>query len=147
VKALVPFLVGSSDVRFEIVPGGHLGILTGRRARTATWPVIDAWLAEWSRFGAEPASAAAAAAKAAPRRTTKKASKKAAKKASRKPSPATKAAASPAQMPAQKSAEKPVEAPAKPAEEALPEEHADEPSIGVNPHRRYGSAGSRALRR
>jgi len=151
VKALVPFLVGSSDVRFEIVPGGHLGILTGRRARTATWPVIDAWLAEWSRFGAEPAPAATAAAKAAPRRTTKKASKKAskkaAKKASRKPSPATKAAASPAQMPAQKSAEKPVEAPAKPAEEAPPEEHADEPSIGVNPHRRYGSAGSRALRR
>ena len=42
VKAAVPLLSGSPDVRFEIVPGGHLGMLTGRKARTGTWPVIDA---------------------------------------------------------------------------------------------------------
>lgn len=44
VKAIVPLLTGSSEVQFEIVPGGHLGMLTGRAARTTTWPAIDAWL-------------------------------------------------------------------------------------------------------
>ncbi|WP_340537146.1 alpha/beta fold hydrolase [Nocardioides sp. GXZ039] len=48
VKALVPLLSGSPDVRFEIVPGGHLGMLTGRAARTSTWPALDAWIGEWS---------------------------------------------------------------------------------------------------
>jgi polyhydroxyalkanoate synthase len=47
VKALVPLLTGSREVRFEIVPGGHLGMLTGRRARTGTWPIVDAWIDEW----------------------------------------------------------------------------------------------------
>jgi polyhydroxyalkanoate synthase len=91
VKALVPLLTASPDARFEIVPGGHLGMLTGREARTGTWPVIDAWVDEWTEAPAEtPATPA--------RSTTKKAS-------------------------------------------------ADEPAIGANPTRRYGSAGSRALRR
>lgn len=48
VKAVVPLLEGSPEVRFEIVPGGHLGQLTGRAARTSTWPVLDEWLTEWS---------------------------------------------------------------------------------------------------
>ncbi len=48
VKAVVPLLTGSPDVRFEIVPGGHLGMLTGRPARAATWTVLDSWLSEWS---------------------------------------------------------------------------------------------------
>jgi polyhydroxyalkanoate synthase subunit PhaC len=116
VKALVPLLAGSPDVRFEIVPGGHLGLLTGRSARTSTWPQIDAWLDEWTeREVATQASAPA-------RRTTKKASaKKAATKAATK-RPAAKKSAPPA-------------------------DEEDEPSIGVNPSRRYGSASSRALRR
>ena len=54
VKALVPLLAGSPDVRFEIVPGGHLGMLTGRAARETTWRVLDAWVAEWSTPDAEP---------------------------------------------------------------------------------------------
>jgi polyhydroxyalkanoate synthase len=61
VKALLPLLTGSPDARFEVVPGGHLGMLTGRRARTSTWPAIDAWLDEWTKQeepGAEPAAAA-----------------------------------------------------------------------------------------
>ena len=33
VKALVPLLRKAHEVRFEIVPGGHLGMLTGRAAR------------------------------------------------------------------------------------------------------------------
>lgn len=48
VKAVVPLLTGSPEVRFEIVPGGHLGMLTGRAARTTTWTVLDEWVDQWS---------------------------------------------------------------------------------------------------
>ena len=48
VKALVPLLTGSPEVRFEIVPGGHLGMLTGRAARGTTWRVLDEWIGQWS---------------------------------------------------------------------------------------------------
>jgi polyhydroxyalkanoate synthase subunit PhaC len=121
VKALVPLLAGSPDVRFEIVPGGHLGLLTGRSARTSTWPQIDAWIDEWT----EPEVRAQSAAPA--RRTPKKASTK---KAGTKKAGTKKAS------------------PKKPAaEKSAPRTDEDEPSIGVNPDRRYGSASSRALRR
>jgi polyhydroxyalkanoate synthase subunit PhaC len=63
VKAAIPLLRGSREARFEIVPGGHLGMLTGRGARTSTWPAIDAWIDEWTQqpageespIGANPA--------------------------------------------------------------------------------------------
>ncbi len=48
VKAVVPLLSGSREVRFEIVPGGHLGMLTGRAARGTTWSVMDEWITQWS---------------------------------------------------------------------------------------------------
>ena len=48
VKAVVPLLTGSPEVRFEIVPGGHLGMLTGRGARGTTWRVLDEWIEQWS---------------------------------------------------------------------------------------------------
>jgi polyhydroxyalkanoate synthase len=80
VKPLMPLLSGSREARFEIVPGGHLGMLTGRGARTGTWPLLDAWVDEWST----------------------------------------------------------------PDD---PDEETAEPTIGVNPSRRYGSASSRSLRR
>jgi polyhydroxyalkanoate synthase len=48
VRAVVPLLTGSPHVRFEVVPGGHLGMLTGRAARGTTWTVIDEWVAQWS---------------------------------------------------------------------------------------------------
>jgi polyhydroxyalkanoate synthase len=35
-------------VRFEVVPGGHLGMLTGRAARHSTWPLMDEWIDQWS---------------------------------------------------------------------------------------------------
>ncbi len=47
-QPLVPLLTGSREARLEVVPGGHLGMLTGRRARTSTWPVIDEWFDQWS---------------------------------------------------------------------------------------------------
>jgi len=37
-------LTGSPHVRFESAPGGHLGVLTGRRARTTTWTHLDTFL-------------------------------------------------------------------------------------------------------
>ncbi|HEX5089396.1 MAG TPA: alpha/beta fold hydrolase [Nocardioides sp.] len=52
VKAVVPLLSGSPEVRFEIVPGGHLGLLTGRAARGSTWQVLDEWVGQWSRTSA-----------------------------------------------------------------------------------------------
>ncbi|HNM96453.1 MAG TPA: alpha/beta fold hydrolase [Marmoricola sp.] len=45
VKAAVPLLTGSTEVHFEIVPGGHLGMLTGRAARETTWVVLSEWMA------------------------------------------------------------------------------------------------------
>jgi len=55
VRALVPLLSGAPEVRFEIVPGGHLGMLTGRAARTTTWRVLDEWIGQWSTPEASPA--------------------------------------------------------------------------------------------
>ncbi len=46
VRAVLPLLSGSPDVRFEIVPGGHLGMLSGRSARDSTWQVLDDWFVE-----------------------------------------------------------------------------------------------------
>jgi polyhydroxyalkanoate synthase subunit PhaC len=48
VKALVKLLKSSEEVRFEIVPGGHLGMLTGRGARRTTWVIMDEWIEQWS---------------------------------------------------------------------------------------------------
>lgn len=48
VKAVMPLLSGSEETQFEIVPGGHLGMLTGRAARASTWAVLDDWVSQWS---------------------------------------------------------------------------------------------------
>ena len=48
VEELVP------DVRFEVVPGGHLGMLTGRAARETTWVLLDEFLATHDRDNAVP---------------------------------------------------------------------------------------------
>jgi polyhydroxyalkanoate synthase len=39
-----PLLTGSASVRLERAPGGHLGVLTGRAARTTTWDRVDGFL-------------------------------------------------------------------------------------------------------
>ena len=56
VRPVVGMLTGSPEVRFEIVPGGHLGMLTGRAARRTTWLVMDEWVAQWSDGGTPPAA-------------------------------------------------------------------------------------------
>ena len=130
VKAAVPLLTGSREVRFEIVPGGHLGMLTGRKARTSTWPLLDAWIEEWS----EDEDAAPAA---TPRRTTPR--KPAAKKTPAKRTPAKKATTK------KTVTKKAVAKDSPPKAAAVPDP--DPTGIGINPQRRYGSADSRALRR
>jgi polyhydroxyalkanoate synthase len=40
-------LTGSPDVRVETAKGGHLGVLTGRGARTSTWHHLDRFLSEY----------------------------------------------------------------------------------------------------
>jgi polyhydroxyalkanoate synthase len=45
VRRLVDVLDNAAEVRFETAPGGHLGVLAGRRARTTTWKHVDDFLA------------------------------------------------------------------------------------------------------
>jgi polyhydroxyalkanoate synthase len=136
VKAVVPLLTGARDVRFEIVPGGHLGMLTGRAARNSTWQVMDEWISQWSSDADDPGSGAGAptgAAAGAP------AGKPGARQPAAKKAPARKAAAK--EAPAGKAAAK------KDTGSAAPRKAASRDSIGANPTRRYGSGGSRALSR
>src|SRR5699024_6581912 len=44
VERLVGLLDKAPSVRFEVAPGGHLGVLTGRKARDTTWCRIDDFL-------------------------------------------------------------------------------------------------------
>jgi polyhydroxyalkanoate synthase len=46
VRPLVDLVPNVDKLRFEIVPGGHLGMLTGRAARRTTWRIIDEFLRE-----------------------------------------------------------------------------------------------------
>jgi polyhydroxyalkanoate synthase len=96
VKAVVPLLTGAREGRFEIVPGGHLGLLTGRTARTSTWPALDGWFDEWdsppaarrkpARKSAQTTAATAPAKKTAARKSGAKitVAKKATKSATKK---------------------------------------------------------------
>jgi polyhydroxyalkanoate synthase len=89
VRPIVDLVPGVDDLRFEIVPGGHLGMLTGRAARSTTWRILDEWIVQHSSpDAAAPTPAATKAAggtakkrparKAAARRTpAKKATKSA----------------------------------------------------------------------
>jgi polyhydroxyalkanoate synthase subunit PhaC len=55
VRPIVDLLTGVDDLRFEIVPGGHLGMLSGRAARRTTWRIMDEWItAHSSDEAAEP---------------------------------------------------------------------------------------------
>ncbi|MGN2636251.1 alpha/beta fold hydrolase [Nocardia takedensis] len=46
VKAGTRLLTGAAKVRYEAVPGSHLGILTGASARETTWAHLDEFLTE-----------------------------------------------------------------------------------------------------
>ncbi len=85
IQPMVDLLSNATSVRFEVVPGGHLGMLTGRAARRTTWRIIDEFLDDHASVPDVPTK----------RSTTKRsAAKKApAKKAAAKKTPAKKAAA------------------------------------------------------
>ena len=116
VRPIVDLVPNAAKMRFEVVPGGHLGMLTGRAARTTTWRVMDEWIAENSTPESAPATRTAA--RTAPTRK----------------SPAKKA-------PAKKVVTK---APAK-KQPAAKRTAASADAIGANPSRRYASASSRGL--
>ena len=44
IRPIEDLATGAPSVRFEVVPGGHLGMLTGRAARQTTWRIIDEFL-------------------------------------------------------------------------------------------------------
>ena len=150
VKAVVPLLTGAREVRCEIVPGGHLGMLTGRAARGSTWRVLDEWVGQWSTTTAAAPAARKTARKAAGKTVRKAPAAKAAPQAAAKKAAAKKRTTKPPRKPPRKSAAAATKArPSAPAPAAPPVEPGDasSDSIGVNPTRRYGSAGSRSLAR
>jgi polyhydroxyalkanoate synthase len=57
VRPVVDLLTGAPEVRFEVVPGGHLGMLTGRAARATTWRLLDEWLDQHPTDATPPAQA------------------------------------------------------------------------------------------
>ena len=146
VKALVPLLKNAHEVRFEIVPGGHLGMLTGRAARATTWVTMDEWIEQYSTPDERPDDR--------PGARRRKAGKKAAVRPARKRA-ATKPAAATATKAASKTAKTgsrtgskttrkaPAPRPVKPVSEIAP----DRSAIGSNPERRFASASSRNLNR
>lgn len=44
VEKVVELLTSAPQVEFVVAPGGHLGVLTGRKARSTTWPALDTFL-------------------------------------------------------------------------------------------------------
>lgn len=46
IRPMLDLVPNAPSARFEVVPGGHLGMLTGRAARSTTWPIIDEFLDE-----------------------------------------------------------------------------------------------------
>jgi polyhydroxyalkanoate synthase subunit PhaC len=83
VRPLVDLVPNAEPLRFEVVPGGHLGMLTGRAARRTTWRILDDWLAATSAAPA-PGAALRGASRTAPRgasRTASRAARKPAKRA------------------------------------------------------------------
>ncbi|MCZ4498965.1 MAG: alpha/beta hydrolase fold protein [Marmoricola sp.] len=128
VRAVVPLLKKAHEVRFEIVPGGHLGMLTGRAARHTTWVVMDEWISQYSTPDDREQVAVTAATR-----------KRAAKKTPAKKTPAKKASA-------KKAAARKSPAPKAPAKPVAPVEVApDRSAIGSNRERRFSSTSSRDL--
>jgi polyhydroxyalkanoate synthase len=128
VKAVLPLLRNAREVRFEIVPGGHLGMLTGRAARRTTWVVMDEWIAQYSTpdVGDEPTARPTGR-----KRSAKKTTRKATKSTRKTP---TKATPTSTARPSTRTPSPTVSDPAP-----------DRGAIGSNPARRFTSDASRGL--
>ncbi len=84
VQPIVDLVPNAERLRFEVVPGGHLGMLTGRAARRTTWRILDEFINESSTVeepkrakkaaaASKKASATKSAKVAQPKRPVKKA--------------------------------------------------------------------------
>ncbi len=120
VRALVALLRNAHEVRFEIVPGGHLGMLTGRAARGTTWVTMDEWIEQYST--PDDRGPGGRGRRGSAQKTAQKTARKTAQKTARKP---------------------PVARAPRPTGEIAP----DRSKIGSNPERRFASASSRGLAR
>ena len=136
VKALVPLLRKAHEVRFEIVPGGHLGMLTGRAARATTWVTMDEWIEQYSTPDDRPAKRRTQARR--PRQGDPEDGTEGAGEEGREDRATTK--------PAAKSA-KPKPAPKPAGSKSSGKVSPDRSAIGSNPERRFDSASSRNLTR
>jgi polyhydroxyalkanoate synthase subunit PhaC len=88
IQPMVDLVAGAPSVRFEVVPGGHLGMLTGRDSRTTTWPIIDEFLDEHATPSGVPKKKSPAKKSPAKKSATKKAAaKKPARKTAKKAAP------------------------------------------------------------
>ncbi len=74
VRPIVDLVPNAAEMRFEIVPGGHLGMLTGRSARRTTWRIMDEFIDQHSTEAREAREARKGpkAPKPAPRKRTPK---------------------------------------------------------------------------
>ncbi|GAB3662107.1 alpha/beta hydrolase [Nocardioides korecus] len=147
VRPWVDLLTSAHEVRFEIVPGGHLGMLTGRAARTTTWVTMDEWIEQYSTPDERDRPRA-------PRGPAKKTAKKPAKKAAGKPAGKSAARKTPAKTaaagktPAKKAATKTAATTGAATTRAKRATTTpDRGAIGANPERRFASASSRNLTR
>lgn len=130
IERLVP---NAAEMRFEVVPGGHLGMLTGRAARHTTWRILDEFIEQHSSDHAARAEEAARSERRAVKATKATKAKQAAKaKKSTGAKQATKAT-------------KATEPAAELQPDATPDQGAAEPVLGANPQRRFSSASSRNL--
>jgi polyhydroxyalkanoate synthase subunit PhaC len=115
VRPIEDLVTGARQMRFEVVPGGHLGMLTGRAARETTWSILDEFLDEHaSDVAVKPRKRAA--------------------RARKEPTPATgttKSAGS--------------KSPSSPQRGGAARDEKGDPVIGANPNRRFSSASSRGL--
>lgn len=64
-------VVSSSDKRFEVAPGGHMGVMLGASAQGAVWERAANWLAQRSQAPHPPAATQPAAQSAKPRTRAK----------------------------------------------------------------------------
>lgn len=64
-------VVGSSEKRFEVAPGGHMGVILGSSAQGAVWERAANWLAQRSQAPQSPAPTKPAAKVSRPRARTK----------------------------------------------------------------------------
>jgi polyhydroxyalkanoate synthase len=60
VHHLADLLTSAPDVRVCTAPGGHLGVLTGRSAKTTTWRHLDEFLRRYDERAGAPSAVAAA---------------------------------------------------------------------------------------